>query len=78
MEVFGNVVVTTSDSAILYTEQLRHNTANDMIETDKFVTIIQHGDTIQGYGLEADRGLKNIKIKKNVTGTLQGTEEVLE
>ncbi len=78
MEVFGNVVVTTEDSAVLYTDQLRHNTTNDLIETDKFVRIIQHGDTIQGYGLEADRGLKNIKIKKHVTGTLQGTEEVLE
>jgi len=78
MEVFGNVVVTTDDSAKLYTEQLRHNTANDKIETDKFVKIIQHGDTIQGYGFESDRRLKNIKIKKHVTGTLQGTEEVIE
>lgn len=78
MEVFGNVVVTTSDSAVLYTEQLRHNTVNDMIESDLFVRIIQHGDTIQGYGFESDRGLKNIKIKRHVTGTLQGTEEVLE
>ncbi|HHI01951.1 MAG TPA: LPS export ABC transporter periplasmic protein LptC [candidate division Zixibacteria bacterium] len=78
MEVFGNVVVTTEDSAVLYTDYLRHNTTNDMIETDKFVRIIQHGDTIQGYGLEADQRLKNIKIKKQVSGTLQGTEEVLE
>lgn len=78
MEVFGNVVVTTSDSAVLYTEQLRHNTVNNKIESDKFVRIIQHGDTIQGYGFESDRGLKNIKIKKNVSGILQGTEEVLE
>ena len=78
MEVFGHVVVTTEDSATLYTDQLKHNTRDDKIETDKFVRIIQHGDTIQGYGLEADRQLKNIKIKKQVSGTLKGTEDVLE
>lgn len=78
MEVFGHVVVTTEDSAILLTEQLKHNTRDDKIETDKFVRIIQHGDTIQGYGLEADRQLKNIRIKKQVSGTLKGTEDVLE
>lgn len=78
MEVFGNVVVTTEDSAVLYTEQLRHNTSNDKIESDLFVRIIQHGDTIQGYGFESDRRLRNIKIKKHVTGTLQGKEEVVE
>ncbi len=78
MEVFGNVIVTTEDNAVLYTEQLRHNTANDMIESDVFVRIIQHGDTIQGYGFESDRRLRNIKIKKQVSGTLQGTGEVIE
>ncbi|MCP4706690.1 MAG: LPS export ABC transporter periplasmic protein LptC, partial [candidate division Zixibacteria bacterium] len=78
MEVFGNVIVTTEDSAVLYTEQLRHNTTDDKIETDKFVRIIQHGDTIQGYGFESDRKLRNIKIKERVTGTLQGTEEIIE
>lgn len=78
MEVFGNVVVTTDDSAKLFTEQLRHNTTENKIESDKFVRIIQRGDTIQGYGFESDRRLKNIKIKRNVTGTLQGTDEVIE
>jgi len=78
MEVFGHVVVTTEDSAVLYTEQLRHNTTNDKIESDVFVRIIQKGDTIQGYGFESDRKLRNIKIKERVSGTLKGTEEVIE
>jgi len=78
MEVYGHVVVTTEDSVVLYTEQLAHNTSKDLIETDKFVKIIQRGDTIQGYGLEADRRLRNIKIKKQVSGTLQGSDGIIE
>ena len=61
----------------MFTFCLEH-TKKGLIETEKFVTIIQHGDTIQGYGLEADQRLKNIKIKKHVTGTLHGKDEVLE
>jgi len=78
METFGHVRVTTEDSAILLTEQLAYDVADDKITSDEFVKIIQRGDTIQGYGLETDQRLKNIKIKKQVTGTLQSTDGVVE
>ncbi|UCD94181.1 MAG: LPS export ABC transporter periplasmic protein LptC [Candidatus Zixiibacteriota bacterium] len=75
----GNVVVVTpEDSARLETEQLFWNGRSEMITTDKFVTIYQHGDTLQGYGLEADRGLKRVKIKRQVKGTVKSTEGVTE
>jgi LPS export ABC transporter protein LptC len=75
----GNVVVVTpEDSARLETEQLFWNGRTEMITTDKFVTIYQHGDTLQGYGLEADRGLKRIKIKRQVKGTVKKTEGITE
>jgi LPS export ABC transporter protein LptC len=75
----GNVVVVTpEDSAWLKTEQLFWNGRSEMITTEKFVTICQHGDTLQGYGLEADRGLKRIKIKRQVKGTVKQTKELTE
>jgi LPS export ABC transporter protein LptC len=78
MEVYGNIVVTTEDGAVLQTEKLSHNVAQNRIETDAFVRIIQRGDTIQGYGLEADNRLRNIKIKQGVTGTLQSSEQIID
>ena len=75
----GNVVVVTpEDSAWLKTEQLFWNGRSEMITTEKFVTIYQHGDTLQGYGLEADRGLKRVKIKRQVKGTVKQTKELTE
>jgi len=74
----GHVVVTTEDSSRLETQQLFWNGRDEMVTTDSFVTIYQKGDTLRGYGLEADRGLKRVKIKRQVTGTLKNAEGVTE
>ncbi len=78
MEVFGNVVVRTSDSAVLHTEQLAYNAELDSITTDKFVHIVQQGDTIKGYGMVADKELKKIRILRQVTGTLKSSKQILD
>lgn len=74
----GNVVVVTEDSSRLETEQLFWHGTERMIKTDSFVTIYQHGDTLRGYGLETDEGLKRVKIKRQVSGTLKSTKGVTE
>lgn len=72
----GHVVVISNDSSRLETEQLLWNAQKNMVETDRFVTIIQHGDTLTGYGFEADQRLNKIKIKKQVSGQLKNTEGI--
>jgi LPS export ABC transporter protein LptC len=72
----GHVIVVSADSSRLETEQLLWNARENKIETDKFVRIIQKGDTTTGYGLEADQRLTRIKIKKQVSGALKSTEGV--
>ncbi len=72
----GNVKVLSEDSSLLLTEQLLWNARESKIETDKFVTIIQKGDTLTGYGLEADERLSKITIKKQVSGRFQDTKEL--
>ncbi len=72
----GNVKVLAEDSSLLFTEQLLWNARESKIETDKFVTIIQKGDTLTGYGLEADEGLSKITIKKQVSGRFKDTKEL--
>jgi LPS export ABC transporter protein LptC len=74
----GNVVVVTEDSSRLETEQLFWYGDQEMIKTDSFVTVYQHGDTLRGYGLETDHGLKRVKIKRQVSGTLKSTEGITE
>ncbi|MCX6825784.1 MAG: LPS export ABC transporter periplasmic protein LptC [candidate division Zixibacteria bacterium] len=72
----GHVVVITEDSARLETEQLSWNARDNKIESDSFVTIYQRGDTLTGYGLEADQRLTRIKIKKQVTGSIKNTGRI--
>jgi LPS export ABC transporter protein LptC len=71
----GHVVVVTEDSSRLETEQLVWNAREDKIKTDKFVRIVQHGDTLTGYGLEADQRLTRIKILHQVSGKMKNSEE---
>jgi LPS export ABC transporter protein LptC len=78
MEVFGDVVVTAEDSVILKTDNLFYDARKDSILTDAYVTIIQKGDTIRGYGLQADRQLRKTRIKRQVTGSLKNTEGILK
>jgi len=74
----GNVVVINEDGSRLETQQLFWFGNEEIIKSDSFVTIYQFGDTLRGYGLETDRELKRVRIKRQVTGTLQDTEKIEE
>ncbi len=74
----GNVVVINEDGSRLETQQLFWFGNEEKIRSDSFVTIYQYGDTLQGYGLETDRELKRVRIKRQVTGTLKDTEKIEE
>jgi LPS export ABC transporter protein LptC len=76
MFAYGHVVVITQDSSQLETEELVWNAMENKIETDKFVTIVQHGDTLTGYGLEADQRLTHITLKRQVRGRLKNTQNI--
>lgn len=80
MAANGHVVVITEDDARLETEQLIWKGREEVfiVEDDIFVTIYQHGDTLTGYGLEADQELRRVKIKKPVGGVLRSTEGITE
>jgi LPS export ABC transporter protein LptC len=72
----GHVVVIGEDSSRLETEQLFWNGRNNKIETNRFVRVIQEGDTINGqFGLEADQRLTHIKIKA-ASGVMKDAEEI--
>lgn len=70
-EALGNVVVTTEQGIRLQTQSLRWDPENAKILTDDFVTITKGKDVITGYGLEADEELKDLVIKKRVSGEIR-------
>jgi len=73
----GNVVVTSGrDSSRLETQQLFWDGRDQKVTTDSFVTIYQDGDTLMGYGFEADQDLRGFKIKRQVSGAFKDTEEI--
>ena len=78
MDVFGNVVVTTPDQAILHTDYLYWDSRTEKIRTDAFVRITRGPDTMTGWGLEADEKLTRLKILNRVSGKLTETKDLLE
>ena len=71
MEVRSNVVVTTDKGIKLETNSLRWDPNTAKIVTDDFVKITRGQDVVTGQGMESDQELKNIKIKKNVSGEIE-------
>ena len=67
LSVWGSVMV-SSDSSQLLTESLDWDPTRKLIVTDRLVHLIRSGDTISGYGMEADSRLQNVKILRNVKG----------
>lgn len=78
LEVYGLVKVSTRDSIHMHTTQLAWDPGKAKIISDKYVTIDQRGDIIRGYGLEADPDLKNIKLKREITGEIQDYDKAID
>jgi len=78
--VLGNVVVKSDQGVILETQSLSWNPRTNKVTTEDFVKITKGKDIITGYGLEADQGLKELKIKKEVKGKIKevSKEEINE
>jgi len=69
--VMGNVVVKTDQGMILETQSLSWNPRINKVTTEDFVKITKGKDVITGYGLEADQGLQQFRIKKEVKGKIK-------
>ncbi|UCD17876.1 MAG: LPS export ABC transporter periplasmic protein LptC [Candidatus Zixiibacteriota bacterium] len=79
MEVSGSVVVNTSDGTSLMTQHLLWNALKNRVETDSFVTFVQEGgDTLRGYGFEANQKLTRWKIKRQSSGIMQNVGEIIK
>lgn len=67
LEARGNVVVTSTDGTVLYTEELYWDERRQLIHTPAFVRIVSPKEKLQGVGLESDQQLRNYRIFR-VTG----------
>jgi len=78
IDIFGNVVVTSSDSIRLETDYLFWNSIKGTIETDAFVTLSLGEDIQQGYGMVAKDDFSSFKILKQVTGRMNIDKEKVD
>lgn len=74
LRVWGNVVV-VSDSSRLVTQSLKWDQLRKLITTDDYVELHRGGDTITGYGMEADNKLENVRILRDVKGRITDVPE---
>lgn len=70
LHAYGDVVVVTEDSSKLFTDSLYFDPKTNLIHTDEYVKITRAADTLTGWGLEADRQLRHLKILRQVSGSL--------
>ena len=70
IRVWGNVVVTTSDSARLLTGWLTWSKEAELVSTRDSVLILRNDTSVRGIGLESDPALENVRILNDVSGTL--------
>jgi LPS export ABC transporter protein LptC len=70
LEARKNVVVVSSDSSRMTSEQLFWDNQRALIHTPDFVEITTKKEKLQGRGFESDQGLKNYRIFR-VTGQTQ-------
>ncbi len=68
MEAFGHVVFRSDSGTVVTTEYLFWDNGTRKIRSDRFVSITSPKDRLQGYGFEADQGLKNYVVFR-VSGT---------
>jgi LPS export ABC transporter protein LptC len=70
LEARKNVVVVSSDSSRMTTEQLFWDNQRQLIYTPKYVQIKTVKEKMQGHGFESDQSLKNYRVFR-VTGQTQ-------
>lgn len=77
MEAKGDVLVITDDGARLETSKLTRDTKTGTITSgeDTFVKVTKGDNVLEGYGLESDSKLENVKIKK-VKTTLTNMDQL--
>jgi len=74
LEVYGEVVVITSDGVKLETDYLRWNPDIGKIETEAYVKFTRDDDIMTGWGMEADPDLGRMKILSQVSGSISEKE----
>jgi LPS export ABC transporter protein LptC len=75
LHMYGHVVVKTDNDSRLETDSLYFDPQTDSIYTDEFVRISRPGDTLTGWGLQADRALNGLRILRQVSGTISGEKK---
>lgn len=70
LHIYGDVVVINDNDSRLETDSLYFDPETDSIYTDEFVRISRPGDTLTGWGLQADRQLRGLRILNQVSGTI--------
>lgn len=64
LKIEGEIKIITNDGKTILAEELVFNTDEQILRSEKNVTIQTKGTTIQGVGLEADKNIDKYKILK--------------
>ncbi len=71
LKVMGHVVLRSSDSVTLWTDELQWSEERQKIFTDGEIKYSKNNQIYMGKGLESDPDLKNIVIKEKFSGEVE-------
>ncbi len=74
IEVFGDVIVRSSDGDTLSTDVLKYSPDSELVTTDEEITLKSGSTTIRGRGLSMDIKNNRVVIKSDVDVTLYDTQ----
>ncbi|MCZ7555029.1 MAG: LPS export ABC transporter periplasmic protein LptC [Bacteroidia bacterium] len=75
LEAFEDVVFSSDSGTVVETEYIFWDNALKVVRGDRFVTITSPKERLQGYGFEADQGLKNYTVFGKVSGEAEIKKE---
>jgi LPS export ABC transporter protein LptC len=64
IEAFDKVLIRSGDGTTVNTEHIVRTSRDQMLRSEKFVTVTKPSQTIRGYGFESDESMKRYKIFK--------------
>ncbi|MBR9976466.1 MAG: LPS export ABC transporter periplasmic protein LptC [Bacteroidetes bacterium] len=68
LEAFDSVVFRSDEGTVVETEYIFWDNKSRQVRGDRFVTITSPTERLQGYGFEADQGLRNYTVFGKITG----------
>jgi LPS export ABC transporter protein LptC len=77
VDLLGNLMAESQQGIVVRTDSVQWFPQEKKLRTDKPVTVVRQGLTVQGLGMEADLALEEVRILSNISSSFQTSDQQL-